>query len=164
MPLLVIFVQKHRGASFSAKIPGVFCRSLSTPPCTPSTRSQPPAIAKKRSARTEAVAWHRPIGRQFFWQGNRGHVGVEPKRVVVFPPKWMVKIMENPIKIHDLGGFPPLFLVQHPCGKQQKKEKTQGVGFLRCLNYQHFPPFFWGGLEIQDSHLRCFGQGCCASI
>ena len=24
-------------------------------------------------------------------------------------PKWMVKIMENPIKMHDLGG-PPLFL------------------------------------------------------
>ena len=24
-------------------------------------------------------------------------------------PKWMVKIMEDPIKIHDLGG-PPLFL------------------------------------------------------
>ena len=24
-------------------------------------------------------------------------------------PKWMVKIMENPMKIHDLGG-PPLFL------------------------------------------------------
>ena len=24
-------------------------------------------------------------------------------------PKWMVKIMENPIKNHDLGG-PPLFL------------------------------------------------------
>ena len=24
-------------------------------------------------------------------------------------PKWMVKIMENPIKMDDLGGFPPLF-------------------------------------------------------
>ena len=24
-------------------------------------------------------------------------------------PKWMVKIMENPIKIHDLGGFTPVF-------------------------------------------------------
>ena len=28
-------------------------------------------------------------------------------------PKWMVYILENPIKIDDLGG-PPLFLVQHP--------------------------------------------------
>ena len=26
------------------------------------------------------------------------------------PPKWMVKIMENPIKMDDLGGFHPLFL------------------------------------------------------
>ena len=24
-------------------------------------------------------------------------------------PKWMVKIMENPIKLDDLGGFPPIF-------------------------------------------------------
>ena len=30
------------------------------------------------------------------------------------PPKWMVKIMENPIKIDDLGGCSPYFLVQHP--------------------------------------------------
>ena len=29
-------------------------------------------------------------------------------------PKWMVKIMENPIKMDDLGGKQPLFLVQHP--------------------------------------------------
>ena len=26
-----------------------------------------------------------------------------------FPPKWMVKIMENPIKMDDLGGFPIIF-------------------------------------------------------
>ena len=25
-------------------------------------------------------------------------------------PKWMVKLMEHPNKIHDLGGFTPLFL------------------------------------------------------
>ena len=24
-------------------------------------------------------------------------------------PKWMVKIMENPIKMDDLGGFPIIF-------------------------------------------------------
>ena len=35
-------------------------------------------------------------------------MGVEPKIGVVFPPKWMVKIMENPIKMDDLGV--PLFL------------------------------------------------------
>ena len=27
------------------------------------------------------------------------------------PPKWMVKIMENPIKMDDLGGFFPYFWV-----------------------------------------------------
>ena len=35
-------------------------------------------------------------------------MGVEPKIRVLKPPKWMAKIMENPIKIHDLGV--PLFL------------------------------------------------------
>ena len=35
-------------------------------------------------------------------------MGVEPK-IGGKPPKWMVKIMENPIKLDDLGG-PPLFL------------------------------------------------------
>ena len=29
-------------------------------------------------------------------------------------PKWMVKIMENPIKMDDLGVENPLFSVQHP--------------------------------------------------
>ena len=29
-------------------------------------------------------------------------------------PKWMVYFMENPIKMDDLGGKTPLFLVQHP--------------------------------------------------
>ena len=36
-------------------------------------------------------------------------MGVEPKIGVVNPPKWMVKIMETPIKMDDLGR-PPLFL------------------------------------------------------
>ena len=27
----------------------------------------------------------------------------------ILPPKWMVKIMENPIKMDDLGGFPIIF-------------------------------------------------------
>ena len=40
------------------------------------------------------------------WQGGKVHMGVEPK---IGAPKWMVKIMENPIKMDDLGG-PPVFL------------------------------------------------------
>ena len=35
-------------------------------------------------------------------------MGVEPKIGGLYPPKWMVKIMENPIKMDDLGV--PLFL------------------------------------------------------
>ena len=36
-------------------------------------------------------------------------MGVEPK-IGGKPPKWMVKIMENPVKIDDLGGFTtPIF-------------------------------------------------------
>ena len=30
-------------------------------------------------------------------------------KIGILPPKWMVKIMEKPIKIYDLGGFPPIF-------------------------------------------------------
>ena len=37
----------------------------------------------------------------------RKQMGVEPK-IVGKPPKWMVKIMKNPIKMDDLGV--PLFL------------------------------------------------------
>ena len=33
---------------------------------------------------------------------GRKHMGVEPK-IGGKPPKWMVYVMENPIKIHDLG-------------------------------------------------------------
>ena len=35
-------------------------------------------------------------------------MGVNPKIARFDPPKWMVKIMENPIKMDDLGV--PLFL------------------------------------------------------
>ena len=35
------------------------------------------------------------------------YIWVFPK-IRVFPPKWMVKIMENPIKMDDLGGTPIL--------------------------------------------------------
>ena len=35
------------------------------------------------------------------------------------PPKWMVKIMENPIKMDDLGGKKPLFL-ETPSKKSKK--------------------------------------------
>ena len=31
------------------------------------------------------------------------------QKIGVFPPKWMVKIMENPTKKDDLGGKPTIF-------------------------------------------------------
>jgi hypothetical protein len=31
------------------------------PPCSPATLSQPPAMARKRSLRMDAVAWQRPV-------------------------------------------------------------------------------------------------------
>ena len=34
---------------------------------------------------------------------GQSYMGVEPKIGGFYPPKWMVKIMENPMKIHDLG-------------------------------------------------------------
>ena len=36
------------------------------------------------------------------------NIWVFPK-IGVFPPKWMVKIMENLIKMDDLGGKPTIF-------------------------------------------------------
>ena len=40
-----------------------------------------------------------------------GYLGVEPK-IGVKPPKWMVKIMEHPIKMDDLGAHP--YFWKHP--------------------------------------------------
>ena len=39
------------------------------------------------------------------------------------PPKWMVKIMENPIKMDDLGGFSHYFW-KHPYMKNAVLEKV----------------------------------------
>ena len=46
---------------------------------------------------------------RFFLELEVFHVGVEPKKSWILPPKWMVKIMENCRKMDDLGGFPPIF-------------------------------------------------------
>ena len=45
--------------------------------------------------------------------GSCPNTGVEPK-IGGKPPKRMVFFMENPMKMDDLGGKNPLFLVQHP--------------------------------------------------
>ena len=44
--------------------------------------------------------------------------------------KWMVKIMENPIKMDDLGGKPPIFGKSHVLMKDQ--DQTQHLWSLAC--------------------------------
>ena len=41
-------------------------------------------------------------------------------------PKWMVKIMENPIKMDDLGGFPIIFGTTHIIPRSPKIIKRMG--------------------------------------
>ena len=41
-------------------------------------------------------------------------MGVDPKIGGFYPPKWMVKIMENPMNKWMIWGEKTLFLVQHP--------------------------------------------------
>ena len=53
------------------------------------------------------------------------------------PPKWMVKIMENPMyKWMIWGVLPPLFLVQHPCKDLLKRcfkyLTCGGCGWMLC--------------------------------
>ena len=47
----------------------------------------------------------------FFWPFQVSNLGVSKNRGG--PPKWMVKIMENPMKLDDLGGKPSYFR-KHP--------------------------------------------------
>ena len=49
--------------------------------------------------------WKNIDSHMFFFEKG---MGVEPK-IGVKPPKWMVKIMENPINMDYLGGFPIIF-------------------------------------------------------
>ena len=83
--------------------------------------------------------WKFPIGRQDAEPFLAGHhlqcrpvskalIKVFPK-IGVFPPKWMVKIMENPIKMDDLGVYIPIF------GNTQNKEIRMVRG---CCNFSHF--------------------------
>ena len=53
-------------------------------------------------------------------------------------PKWMVKIMEDPIKMDDLGVKPPLFLVQHPYTIQMPH---QHVWDMKTVCYPPAAPF-----------------------
>ena len=58
--------------------------------------------------------------------GGRGKMGVSKNRREN-PPKWMVKIMENPIKMDDLGGKPTIF------GNTQMEICEKAHGLLGCV-------------------------------
>jgi len=45
---------------------------------------------------------------------------------MVGTPKWMVKIMENPIKMDDLGGKPTIFRNTH-LADPRKKNNSQVI-------------------------------------
>ena len=69
-------------------------------------------------------------------------MGAEPKIGVLKPPKWMAKIMENPMKIHDLGV--PLFLetpiyiyiyIILVVSEMQKTPRTKKKIATACLNF-----------------------------
>ena len=83
------------------------------------------------------------------------YLGVEPKIGVVFPPKWMVKIMENPIKMDDLGGFTPIFGNTHleiffqSCPRCKDDGFQAEVSFLIFLQEQFRD--VWRCFELEKS-------------
>ena len=64
-----------------------------------------------------------------------------------WPPKWMVKTHENPIKIDDLGV--PLFLwntqIIHP--PVEKKNRFEGPSFWSILHWSQ-APYESGGIAL----------------
>ena len=68
-----------------------------------------------------------------FFNRNKGnYMGVEPK-IGGFTPKWMVKIMETPIKMDDLGI--PLFLETPICIPWKSKDFFVYLWFFRKDDY-----------------------------
>ena len=81
--------------------------------------------------------------------GYRGHyMGVEPKNRGVYPPRWMVKIMEHLIKMDDLGV--PLFL-ETPILQTQTMhyDKVNSCKFFKLTTSWHcLIPTKWETLMI----------------
>ena len=76
---------------------------------------------------------HQEKSRYIFWGVFSTHeVGVSKNRGT---PKWMVKIMENLIKIDNLGAHP--YFWKHPGLKSKLTFKNTVVLFAEPLNYVH---------------------------
>ena len=76
-------------------------------------------------------------------------MGVEPK-IERKPPTWMVKRMENPIKMDDLGGFPTIF------GNTQCVDSILVV----CLHLEVLPLAalpIWVGVEAKHHRSKAIG-------
>ena len=76
-------------------------------------------------------------------------------------PKWMVYFMENPIKIHDLGGFPifletPIFLISKPTNKKH-------TTYIKIISAARGPVFFFGSVNAAR-RLTAFGWKSRSSI
>ena len=79
--------------------------------------------------------------------------GRQPKNSGVFPPKRMVKIMENPIEIHDLGAH-PYFGVDTRIMEFDKStaNKLNRLASSRFLNYQRTYRLFQNHpIDIQNT-------------
>ena len=100
--------------------------------CTPKVGDLKRAIAKKTwlgEIPCEKLGWE-------FWGCNMSphfehiHLDVEPKKRGFYPPKWMVKIMENPIEMDDLGV--PLFLETPISRKRHCPSTSQRFDIHNC--------------------------------
>ncbi len=90
--------------------------------------SGPTAARRSWGRRAQSdLCWKSGVGRQPIW--------VFPNIGVVYPPKWMVYFMENPIKLDDLGV--PLFL-ETPVCQSDDGWQYEGKGNERSWFFEIF--------------------------
>ena len=81
------------------------------------------------------------------------NIWVFPK-IGVFPPKWMVKIMENPTKMDDLGGKPTIFgntFLSHRKGKNSTSSTQKWrLGWDMLITQECILIFSWQLLVSWD--------------
>ena len=91
---------------------GVGVSSLDSKSVDPDSAGQMPFILSLFKLIVRSVRY---LDHLFFDEKNHHehlNMGVDPK-IGGKPPKWMVKIMENPIKMDDLGAHPYFWISTH---------------------------------------------------